>query len=250
MPEVDRRRFLQLAGGSAALSVLTPSIARAASIPAIESHRLHQRRRAHRRADAGEPLVRPLLRDHARRPRVRRPAPRRDAQREAGLASAHRQEPEGRGAPLPAQARRPRPEVPPGHRPRVGQPARGVRRREPRPVGAGQGHPRDHGPPAARRHPVPLRAGRRLHPVRRLPLQHARPDRPEPLLPVVRLGRQRRQGRWPGGHQHRAWLQLAYLPRAAPGRRRGLEDLPGPRPGTRRGAQLGVRPRRLRRHLR
>jgi phospholipase C len=35
MPEVDRRRFLQLAGGSAALSVLTPSIARAASIPAF-----------------------------------------------------------------------------------------------------------------------------------------------------------------------------------------------------------------------
>ena len=34
MPEVDRRRFMQLAGGSAALSVLTPSIARAASIPA------------------------------------------------------------------------------------------------------------------------------------------------------------------------------------------------------------------------
>jgi phospholipase C len=34
VPEVDRRRFVQLAGGSAALSVLTPSIARAASIPA------------------------------------------------------------------------------------------------------------------------------------------------------------------------------------------------------------------------
>ncbi|MGC4109579.1 MAG: phospholipase C, phosphocholine-specific [Nocardioides sp.] len=34
MPEVDRRRFLQIAGGGAALSVLTPSIARAASIPA------------------------------------------------------------------------------------------------------------------------------------------------------------------------------------------------------------------------
>ena len=34
MPEVGRRRFLQLAGGSTALSVLTPSIARAASIPA------------------------------------------------------------------------------------------------------------------------------------------------------------------------------------------------------------------------
>jgi phospholipase C len=34
MPELDRRRFLQAAGGGAALSVLTPSIARAASIPA------------------------------------------------------------------------------------------------------------------------------------------------------------------------------------------------------------------------
>jgi phospholipase C len=34
MPEVDRRRFLQLAGGSAAMSVLSSSIARAASIPA------------------------------------------------------------------------------------------------------------------------------------------------------------------------------------------------------------------------
>jgi phospholipase C len=34
MPEVGRRRFLQLAGGGAAVSVLTPSIARAASIPA------------------------------------------------------------------------------------------------------------------------------------------------------------------------------------------------------------------------
>jgi phospholipase C len=34
MPEVDRRRFLQLAGGSAAMSVLSSSIAEAASIPA------------------------------------------------------------------------------------------------------------------------------------------------------------------------------------------------------------------------
>jgi phospholipase C len=34
MPELDRRRFLQVAGGGTALSVLTPSIARAASIPA------------------------------------------------------------------------------------------------------------------------------------------------------------------------------------------------------------------------
>jgi phospholipase C len=34
MPELDRRRFLQVAGGGTAMSVLTPSIARAASIPA------------------------------------------------------------------------------------------------------------------------------------------------------------------------------------------------------------------------
>jgi hypothetical protein len=34
MPDVGRRRFLDVAGGSAALSALTPPIARAASIPA------------------------------------------------------------------------------------------------------------------------------------------------------------------------------------------------------------------------
>ena len=34
MPSVDRRRFLQLTGGAAALSMLPASIARAASIPA------------------------------------------------------------------------------------------------------------------------------------------------------------------------------------------------------------------------
>src|ERR1700759_1729556 len=38
MPEIDRRRFLQLAGSSAALAALTPSIARAASIPAHRRH--------------------------------------------------------------------------------------------------------------------------------------------------------------------------------------------------------------------
>ena len=55
----------------------------------------------------------------------------------------------------------------------------------------------------ARGHPVPLRAGRRLHGLRRLPLLAARPDRPEPLLHVDRLGRQRRQGRRPGHRQRR-----------------------------------------------
>ena len=41
-----------------------------------------------------------------------------------------------------------------------------------------------------RRHPVPLRAGRHVHDLRRLPLLAARPHRPEPLLHVDRVRRQ------------------------------------------------------------
>ena len=40
MPEVDRRRFLQLAGGSAAMTVLSSSIARGRVDPGVPPHRL------------------------------------------------------------------------------------------------------------------------------------------------------------------------------------------------------------------
>ena len=86
------------------------------------------------------------------------------------------------------------------------------------------------------RHPLPLRPGRRLHGLRRLPLLHARPDRPQPLLHVDRLGRQRRQGRRPGHQQRRGRLRLDDLPRAAAEGRGLLEDLPGRRRRARRRA--------------
>ena len=93
MPEVDRRRFLQLAGGSAALSVLSSSIARAASIPA--------NRRTGSLDDVEHIVV--LMQEnrsfdhyfgtHARRPRVRRPAP----GHAAATASRSGDQPDGTG---------------------------------------------------------------------------------------------------------------------------------------------------------
>ena len=84
--------------------------------------------------------------------------------------------------------------------------------------GCRQGHD-DDGVPGPQRHPVPLRAGRRVHHLRRLPLLAARPDRPEPLLHVDGLGRQRRPGRRPGAGQRRGGLRLGDLPGEARGRR-------------------------------
>ena len=75
--------------------------------------------------------------------------------------------------------------------------------------------PRDDGALDRAGHPVPLRARRRVHGLRRLPLLDARPDRPEPLLHVDGLGRQRRQGRRPGDRQRRGGLRLDDLPGAA-----------------------------------
>ena len=121
MPEVDRRRFLQLTGGSAALSVLTPVDRPRGVDPGEPPDRLHRRRRAHRRPDAGEPLVRPLLRHDARRARLRRPAPGRAAQRRVGVAPAARRRRRCcRSGPTATDLGL---AVPPGPRPRLGQPA-------------------------------------------------------------------------------------------------------------------------------
>ena len=64
--QIDRRRFLQLAGGATAATAMAggfaDSIARAAAHPRPPRPGHHRGRRAHRRPDAGEPLLRPLLR--------------------------------------------------------------------------------------------------------------------------------------------------------------------------------------------
>ena len=75
MPAVDRRRFLQIAGGATAATMLDRQHRPGGGAPRQPRDRLPQGRRAHRRPDAGEPLLRPLLRHAARRPRLRRPAP-------------------------------------------------------------------------------------------------------------------------------------------------------------------------------
>ena len=70
----DRRTFLQLLTTSALTAAFPASIARALENPRQQPHRHHRRRRAHRLHDAGEPLLRSLLRHAARRPRLRRSA--------------------------------------------------------------------------------------------------------------------------------------------------------------------------------
>ena len=78
--EVSRRQLMASMGGMVLASFALPSALRKAldNAPAsVLSHRSKVRAdlrdRARGRADAGEPVLRPLLRRHARRPRLRRP---------------------------------------------------------------------------------------------------------------------------------------------------------------------------------
>ena len=215
MRPVSRRRFLQLAGGGVAATMLSDSIARALAIPANRATAVAAGRRAHRRPDAGEPVVRPLLRHDARRPRVRRPAPGDAAERQAGLAPGRRRH---RGAAVP-----PRrcddlgADVPRGPRPRLGPDAPGVQRRQLRPVGAGQDHHDAWRTCSARtsrsttRWPTPSPSA--------TPTTARCSARPTPTATTCGpAGRQRRQGRRPGHRQRRARLRLDDLPGAAAGR--------------------------------
>ncbi len=150
MVDLDRRRFLQIAGGAAAATMLDESIARAAAIPANRRHRHPQGRRAHRRPDAGEPLLRPLLRHAARRPRLRRPAPGarcRAASRSGTSPTAPREVPAVPTRASTTSALAFLEDLPHGWT--DGQAA--FNRGQLRPVGAGQGHD-DDGLPRARGH--------------------------------------------------------------------------------------------------
>ena len=84
----------------------------------------------------------------------------------------------------------------------------------------------DHGLLQPRRHPVPVRARRRVHHLRPVLLLGAGPDQPEPALPVDRHDRPERHGGRPGHRQQRDRLLLDHLPRAAAERRRLLAGLP------------------------
>ena len=240
MPEFNRRRFLQIAGATAGVAALSGSIARAAAIPAAAPLRNHRRRRAHRRPDAGEPFLRPLLRHAEGRPRLRRPAPGRPwraASRSGTSRTASKEvlpyHPDADDLGMQFIA---------GPRPRLGGRPQGLEQRQVRQLDTRQDR-RDDGPPDPRGHPVPLRAGRRVHRLRRVPLLVHGRHRPQPLLHVHGPRRQRRQGRRPGPRQRGGRLRLDDLPGAAGEGRGLLEDLPGHRrrPGRGRPAGAGSR---------
>ena len=231
MASVNRRRFLQLAGGEHRSNDAVRQHRSRARDPGQPSDSLAQGHRAHRRADAGEPLVRPLLRRDARCPRVRRSAPGHAAERPVRLAPGRRVD--RRAAVPPACGRqRSRAHVHRGSRPQLGWDASDVQQRQLGPVAAGQDH-HVHGAHGAQGPAVPLRARRRVHGVRRIPLLDARPDRHQPLLHVDRLGWQRREERRPRDRQRRDRVRVADLPGAAGEGGDQLEDLPGRRRGPR-----------------
>ena len=148
---------------------------------------------------------------HARRARLRRPARGEAAVGQVRVAPAERRR---RAAAVPPERRQISADVPARPAARLDRHARRLERRQVRPVGAEQGRD-DDGVSHAEGHAVPLRARRRVHGLRQLPLLAAGPDRPEPLPHVDRLGRQRRRGRRPGHHQRRSRLRLVDLPGAA-----------------------------------
>ena len=213
-----------------------------AGAPRQPGHRYDQGRRARGDPDAGEPQLRPLLRDSARRARLRRSEAHHLAKRRARLEAA-RQGRRRHGRPLPFRHRRHPRRDPLQPRPQLeGQP-RALE--APRRLDRGQGPP-DHGLFHPRGPAVPLRAGRRVHGLRRLLLLDLRPDQPEPAVPVQRhqraFGGRRQQdrGRQPDRGDQRDCRRgerlqdlqgphLADLRRAAAGGRRLLAHLPGVR---------------------
>ena len=192
MRDVSRRRFLQLAGGGVAATMLSDSIARALAIPANRATRslrdvehivvLTQENRSFdhyfgvmrgvRGFGDPHPVTLPerqagLVPGRRRRPWSRRSAPARLSDDSLALTFIedldHSWDPD----------------------------ASDVQRRQLGPVAADQDHD-VHGAHAALGPAVSLRAGRRVHRVRWLLLLRARSDRPQPLLHVDRLGRERR----------------------------------------------------------
>ena len=192
----SRRQFIggsaAAIGGIAAATMLSGDGASAATgaLRRREAHRHDQGRQARRDPDAGEPLLRPLLRRDARRPRVRRPAG--AAAIRTGRTSSTSRTARARGAPY----------LLPWHM--------DTRQYDAQDAGdldhswsgthsawntgawnhwiASQGRA-DDGLLQPRRHPVPVRARRRVHDLRRLPLLGPGPDDAEPAVPLDRHDR-------------------------------------------------------------
>ena len=217
--------------------------------PGVAPFGYDRRRRARRHPDAGEPLVRPLLRHDARRARLRRPAPGDPAERAVRLAPGRR-----RGEtllPFHPDRQRSRPgQFLRGPRARLGRHPPGLERRPLRPVDRRQGADHD-GVPRALGHPVPLRAGRRVH--RSATPTTARCMGPtDPNRYYVWTGWVGNDGKGGGPviDNDEAGYDWTTYPERLEAAGRVLEDLPGRRrrPGRRR--LLGLDRRRLHRQLR
>ncbi len=159
-----------------------------------------RRDRARRVPHAGEPLLRPLLRDLSRRPGLRRPPARLPRELRPGLAGRARPH----AAPLPSRQRLGHGRVHPGPRPQLAGRAHELGRRHQRRLRQHARAAAVPGPRARRPHhgllppagpALLLRAGRRLHHLRQLPLLGARADPPQP--PHGALGHGRPDGAAP-----------------------------------------------------
>ncbi len=98
---------------------------------------------------------------------------------------------------------------------------------------------------------VPLRARRRVHDLRRLPLLVHRQHRPQPLLPVDRLDRQRRsRAAGPCSYNDELGYDWMTYPERLESGRRLVEGVPGHRLRPERRRLVGMGQRRLHRQLR
>ncbi len=112
-------------------------------------------------------------------------------------------------------------------RPRLVHPALRVAQRRDGQLGVRQGFQPHDGLPRPHRHPLPLRARRRLHGLRRLPLLDHQRHRPQPHLSVGRDDRPGRHRGRPGvRRRRRVGADLADVRRGAAERRGELEGLP------------------------
>ncbi len=150
MPDVNRRRFLQLAGATTAFSALSASIQRAAALLKRTTAPGRSRTSSTSSSSCRRTAPSTTTSHHPqRRPRLRRPPPGQPRQRQTGLAPA-----QGRhGTPaLPPGRRRPRHAVPRGPAAFLARWPTGLQRWQLRRLGARQRH-HDHGVPDPRGHP-------------------------------------------------------------------------------------------------
>ena len=194
-----------------------------------------RRHRTRRVPHAGEPLLRPLLRHLPRRAWLRRPPEEQARELRPGLARRAGQD----AAPLPSRHRlghrrvhqRSRPqlaggalELEQGHQRRLRQHARGVD------VPGARARRPDHGLLPTQGPSLLLRPGRRLHPVRQLPLLGDGADAPQPPHGALGHHRAHRRGRRARRHHQRfvpgrRERALGHHARGARRRRGELEGL-------------------------